>query len=369
MQGRIGLLEAGGGDLVQIENTAKELKLLGVDVDIKTGFDVDFSLYDIVHIFQLDWTPESFFYAKKAKEAGKPVVLSPIHHSVKEVAKFEEQYAFGFRRLTKTLFEDQFTRDTVKDVYRSLKDKRKLMPTLASMFLGLKNLHLGTLGMANTVLVQTEQEARDLEETYGVQFNWEKVSNGVGKNFLEYKEGKNPLGIKDYIISIGRIEPRKNHLKVVEAVKRFRQEYNLDIPLVFIGLKREKVHFEYTFRFDRELKRHSWIRHLDYVPYEDMPAYYHFAKVCVSASWFETTGLTSLEALFCSTNAVAAGARAKECLGEYSSYCSPDSVTSIKDAIAKEYFAPRPHIDDSMRSEYTWENAARKTLAVYETLL
>ncbi|GIW69594.1 MAG: hypothetical protein KatS3mg101_0341 [Patescibacteria group bacterium] len=37
-----------------------------------------------------------------------------------------------------------------------------------------------------------------------------------------------------------------------------------------------------------------------------MPDYYRNAKVCVSASWFETTGLTSLEALFCGTNAVAA---------------------------------------------------------------
>ena len=34
VQGKLDLMETGGGDRVQIENTVKELRLLGVDVDI-----------------------------------------------------------------------------------------------------------------------------------------------------------------------------------------------------------------------------------------------------------------------------------------------------------------------------------------------
>jgi glycosyltransferase involved in cell wall biosynthesis len=100
-----------------------------------------------------------------------------------------------------------------------------------------------------------------------------------------------------------------------------------------------------------------------------MPAYYTFAKVCVMASWFETTGLTLLEALFCGTNAVASSPRAKEILGDYASYCKPWDVESIKKAIGEQFYAKRPQLDESMRQEYTWENAAKKTYKVYKTLL
>jgi glycosyltransferase involved in cell wall biosynthesis len=117
------------------------------------------------------------------------------------------------------------------------------------------------------------------------------------------------------------------------------------------------------------LEQNNWIRHISKVPYDQMPSYYKFAKVCVSASWFETTGLTSLEALFCDTNAVASGDRAKECLGEYASYCKPDDVLSIKEAIENEYYAPRPSIDEELKSTFTWKNAAEKTLVVYNNLL
>ena len=116
MLGRIGLLEARGGDRIQVENTASELRKLGVEVDIKTSMEFDPRDYDIVHIFQLDWTPESYLYAKEAKKYNVPIVLSPIHHDVREVKKFDDKFVFDFRRISKILFRDQFKRDTFKNV-------------------------------------------------------------------------------------------------------------------------------------------------------------------------------------------------------------------------------------------------------------
>ena len=84
MLGRYHLMEHGGGDKVQIENTARELRALGADVEIKTDEDFIPQNYDIIHLFQLDWTPETYLYAQKAHDAGKPIILSPIHHSIKE---------------------------------------------------------------------------------------------------------------------------------------------------------------------------------------------------------------------------------------------------------------------------------------------
>ena len=366
MVGRIGLLENGGGDKVQIENTAAELRKLGVEVDIKTGFDFDPDNYDLVHIFQLDWTPETYLYAQKVKRVGKPLVLSPIHHNVEEVKEFDDSYAFDYRRFSKFLFKDQHDRDTFKNLYRSFTDPRKLIPTIKSVFKGLKKMHQETLAMADVVLVQTQLEAKDLRITYDVDFKWEVIPNGVGEPFLSPSPEGNPAGIENYILCVGRIEPRKNQLNIIEAVYQLRKELNQELPLVFVGKKVKSRHFEFTYLFNSALKKHEWIKHIDQVPYEKMPSYYANAKVGVSASWFETTGLTSLEALFCGANAVASGDRAKEYLGDLAYYCSPSDVPSIKEAIKAAYSAPPPKIPEKMRQSYTWENAARKTAEVYE---
>lgn len=370
LQGRVELFESGGGDKIQIENTARELTQLGVEVTLSTSLKQNPADFDLVHIFQLDWSPESYIFAKNAKKANKPLVLSPIHHSVAEVKRFDDEYTFGFRRLAKLIFREQHHRDTLKNIYRSVFNWKKAVPTLYSITLGLKKMHSQTLKMADTVLVQTDAEAADLRTTYGVDFKWKKVPNGVSAQFMTSDKFENPLGFSDYIICVGRVEPRKNQLMVIEAVAKLKSEGRLpeDTKLVFVG-RNSKNHVEYTLRFTKQLSLYPWIVHIPGVPYEKMPAYYKYAKVCVSASWFETTGLTSLEALYCGTNAVASGARAMEYLNSLASYCDPGNSASIQEAILREYSRPRPEIDEGIKREFTWENAAKKTLEAYNELL
>ncbi|MFC1700275.1 glycosyltransferase [Patescibacteria group bacterium] len=372
MLGRINLLEEGGGDKIQVVNTAKELEKLGVEIDIKTSMDFDPNEYDLIHIFQLDWTPETYLYTKKASKSNKPIVLSPIHHNVEEVKKFDDEFVFDFRRLSKLLFKDQFKRDTFKNIYRSIFDPKKLIPTLYTMLKGFKNTQKEVLEMSEVCLVQTVKEAEDLKRTFDVDIKWKKVMNGVGKPFtnIDMKRLKNKLGFENYILCVGRIEPRKNQLNIIKAVKKLREEEEKDIKLVFIGPIGGLKHFEYNSIFNNLVKENDWIIHVgEGVTYQNIQSYYKYAKVGVSASWFETTGLTSLEALYCGTNAVAAGMRAREYLGRYASYCEPDSIDSIKDAIKEEYYAERPKLDEKMKREYTWGYAAKQTLEAYKEVL
>ena len=368
MWSRVDVFDIRGGDLVQIEATADELRKLGVEVDISNDLGQDLKKYDLIHVFQMDWTPETYFYAKRAKGAGKPLVLSPIHHSVKEVTRFDDEYAFGFRKLISTFFKEQHHRDTWKNIYRSLKDRRKLKPTIYSIFLGLENMHKKTLAMSDVVLVQTEAEARDLVKTYGVKIKYVNVSNGVGKHFVDTIDYESPLDIEGYILVVGRVEARKNNLNIIEAVKNFMRENEVDTNLVFVGGKNAN-HGSFLKEFDSEVAKHSWVTYVPHTPWEEMPGLYHSAKVLISASWFETSGLTILEALFSGANAVAAGERAKEIVGDLVSYCDPGDVRSITKAIEEAYSAPPPKVPKKMKEEYTWENAARKTKKVYEDLL
>ena len=45
------------------------------------------------------------------------------------------------------------------------------------------------------------------------------------------------------------------------------------------------------------------------------------------------------------------------------------TLECIKEAIKKEYFGKRPALPKSIKEEYTWENAAKKTLEVYREVL
>ena len=226
-----------------------------------------------------------------------------------------------------------------------------------------------TLQMSDVVLVQTNVEARDLLDTYGVDFKWRKVVNGVGEQFINSQDFKNPFDFENYIISVGRIEPRKNHLSLIKAVEQLRKETGKDLQLVLIGRTGGYKHMEYNYHFKKAVAANPWIHHIQYVPYTDMPSYYKFAKVCVSASWFESTGLTSLEALYVGTNAVAAGDCAREYLGDLATYCEPDDINSIASAIKIELARSRPLIDESIKVAYTWKKAAEQTLDVYKSLL
>lgn len=369
MLGRIDLFQNRGGDTVQIENTAEELRNLGIEVDICSDLSIDMRGYDLIHIFQLDWIPEIYFYFLKAEKYNKKIVFSPIHHNINEVKRFDDEYVFDYRRISKILFKNQFSRDIFKNVYRSIRDIKRIGPTIYSVIYGFKNMQKRMLEWSDHILVQTNREAEDLKNTFEVDFRWTKISNGVGKIYYENKDYEPKLKLKDYVICVGRIEPRKNQLKIIEAVTEIREQSKEDINLVFLGSYKGAKHLEYTYLFNEALKKNKWITHIDRVSYKDMPSYYKYAKVCCSASWFETTGLTVLEALFCGTNAVASGDRARECLGDYASYCDPGDKKSIRIAIEKELKAPRPLLSDDMRREYTWENAARKTLEIYNCIL
>ena len=82
MLGRSDLFSAGGVDKVQIDNTAAELRKLGIEVDIDVTSDrSDFIKYDIVHVFQLDWVLDTYFHIKNAKKFGKPYTTTSANVS------------------------------------------------------------------------------------------------------------------------------------------------------------------------------------------------------------------------------------------------------------------------------------------------
>jgi glycosyltransferase involved in cell wall biosynthesis len=150
---------------------------------------------------------------------------------------------------------------------------------------------------ADAVAVVSKTTARDLEERYGVDpGRMTLVSNGVDERFFDARpltpEQRAERGIPpEYLLMVGTLEPRKNHLGAFEAL--LRSEVGRDLPLVVAG--RRGWSDEQIVERIAELKgRVIWLR---YVPESLLPALYAGAQATIYPSWYEGFGLPALEAL------------------------------------------------------------------------
>jgi glycosyltransferase involved in cell wall biosynthesis len=100
-------------------------------------------------------------------------------------------------------------------------------------------------------------------------------------------------------------------------------------------------------------------------------AVYASAKVHVLPSFFETTGLSSLEAAAMGCNiVVGTGGDTRDYFGDNAWYCDPSETSSIRSAVDAAFHAPyNPEFRKEILSHYTWERAAEETLKAYKQVL
>lgn len=374
-QSRVDLYNPRGGDTIQMEQTKKAIEKLdsSIKIDIDTSIKKkDISKYDIVHLFNLDWIPETYLQAKWAKENGKKIVLSAIHHSEKEVLLFEKEARFGIRRLYNAIIPWQSMRDVWKNIYRSIFNYKKAYPTLVQLFKGIRNEQREIVKMSDVIVVQTKEEAIDIGKDFNVKnFKWKKVVNGVNVDVF-YNARKSFKGKKKKIIlNVGRIEPRKNQLSLIKAFELLQKEEKYkDFKLVFIGAL-SKNHPEYVYRFKKLVKENSNISYLGVVSLEKVAKHMSESLVYAHTSWFETTGLVCLEAAVSGLSIVATGTRVREYIGNKAYYCKPDDIISIKNGLVDAIENPVDieGLQKDVKKTYSWEEAAKQTISIYNSLM
>ena len=88
------------------------------------------------------------------------------------------------------------------------------------------------------------------------------------------------------------------------------------------------------------------------------------------ASWFETTGLVSLEAAYLGCNIVITNRGDQlDYFGDNAFYCDPESVSSIKEAVDAAYVSASSDIlRQKILTEYNWEVTAQRTIHAYKEI-
>lgn len=336
-----------GGGEVQLLKTKEYVEKVG-SYSIKL-FDIFIDKledYDILHNFSM--SHDCLSLCKMAKKRGVKIAISPIYWKTSEYSSAKVS------SVEKLLI-------TLKEFYYNLNFYG--IPTFRTLF-PFKDF----LELADIILPNSRMEAALLANEFKI--NKQKfyvVPNGAEKKVSMARPDffVQNHNLEDFILFVGRIERRKNVLALLKACK------NMKMPLVLIGHYSER-----DYRYFKECKKiansNRNIHYLGFIPpdSEELFSAYAAAKVFVLPSWYETPGLSALEAGLAGCNIVITDrGSTTEYFKDYAWYVNPASTEDIRKKILEAYENPKSRkLRKLILDNYTWEKVAQKTLEAYDLI-
>lgn len=351
---RATLYSTPGGDTKQLDMTAHYLRNMNVEVDVYlTDQSIDYSKYDLLHFFNIIRPADILGHVKKAE---KPYAVSTIFL---DYGEFEKKTRGGLMKWMNTVFsEDQI--EYIKAIARWVKNGEKI-GSYKYLLWGHSRCVRYIAEHAGILLPNSENEYRRFVKKYGVEQKYHVIPNGIDNNVAAKVSKKNPK-YENVILCVARIEGRKNQLNLIRALNNTQYK-------VYIHGKPSPNNIGYYEQCRKEAADN--IHFSEWLTEDELYEMYHSAKVHILPSYFETTGLSSLEAAVMGCNIVVTEkGDTRDYFKDDAWYCNPDDTDSIKDAVDKAYNAPYdPAFKERILKNYTWERAAEETLAGYKNVL
>jgi glycosyltransferase involved in cell wall biosynthesis len=197
------------------------------------------------------------------------------------------------------------------------------------------------------VLAISERTKADVAELYGV----DAVVTPLGVD-ASFAPGAEP---DSYLLLVGSVEPRKNPLAAAEAAREVGRR------LVVAGPVRDEA-------LARELRaRGADLR--GYVAKDELARLYRGAACLLFPSRYEGFGLPLVEAMASGTPVVAApDAALREVAGDAVVFAEPTELADgVRRALAERERLVAAGLERARR--FTWEETARRTVAVYREVL
>jgi glycosyltransferase involved in cell wall biosynthesis len=236
----------------------------------------------------------------------------------------------------------------------------------------------GSIERSDRIIVISEFTRDELTSLYPVSDNKiTVVHGGIDDIFHEPLTEDDLMRVRfrfnlpeKYILTVGTWEPRKNLVRLLQAWRKLRMAGKLGgYKLVMVGMK-GWLCGEIEQKFRNQAGQRG-VMSIGYVPRTAMPAIYRGASAFIYPSIYEGLGLPPLEALACGVPVAAARAGAiPEVLGEAALYFDPSDPREIAEAMdavitREELSAQLRQKGEEQIKDFTWENAAEKTIQVY----
>lgn len=346
---RSSLYSVKGGDTIQVVETARALNKIGIVVRIYLADgQIDYAQYDLLHFFNITRPADMIFHIEKS---GKPFLLSPVFVEYAGFDKHGRKGISGF--FAKYLAADQF--EYLKTIARCLNGTDRLI-SKKYIWMGQAKSIRKILRSASLLLPNSFSEYRRLQKAYGLSPACSIIVNGVDADLFT------PMGSVErdpcLVLSVGRIEGIKNQLNLIRALN------NTSFRLLVIG-KPAPNQLSY-YQECRKLAATN-IEFIDHLPQQELLHFYAKATVHALPSFFETTGLSSLEAAAMGCHIVVSKrGDVYDYFGEDALYCDPDSPESIFQAVSSAAAKNKnPLLQKKVIEKYNWQQAAIATAAAY----
>ena len=243
-----------------------------------------------------------------------------------------------------------------------------------------QNITRWTIKKANAIISVSENTKKDIIDMFGIPGGRiHVICEGVNPDFRQISEKAALDKVRQkydlpgrFLLFVGALEPRKNIPFLIRAYSKLVDEKAINDPLVIAGSKGWL--FDSIFKTVRELKLEEKVRFLGYVPKDDLPGLYNLAQVFVYPSLYEGFGFPPLEAMACGTPVITSNTSSfPETVGDSGMMVDPNDLQGFVDAVhclmtdnvLREEFI-RKGLERA--GKFSWENCARKTLAVYESV-
>jgi glycosyltransferase involved in cell wall biosynthesis len=346
------LFTSRGGDTVQVVNTAAQLSQEGVETDIRLTHEaIDYARYDLLHFFNVTRPADICYHIRRS---GKPFVVSPI---LVDYTQYDQYYRKGLSGLVFRLFPPHL-HEYAKTIARWIKGTDSIK-TFSYIWKGQQKSIREIVSRASALLPNSAMERAQLSKLYPSDTN-RIVPNGINPGLFTYtRQVPKKSGL---VLCVARIEGLKNQLNLIKGMNGTAYE------LVIIGSPAVN---QYSYYEACKRSASANVRFIDHLPQEELVRYYQLAKVHVLPSWFETCGLSSLEAAAMGCNIVITEkGYTREYYEDYAFYCDPASPDSIREAVDQAAKAPVPEgLRHKIIHEYTWQIAAKKTAAAYRQVI
>jgi glycosyltransferase involved in cell wall biosynthesis len=242
--------------------------------------------------------------------------------------------------------------------------------------LGFRLLARGSLRRCDRIIVYSANTRRDLLSR-GMAEPGAIVNIPLGVNpglkpglltedFLQRYQLQRP-----FILTVGVLEPRKNHVILFEMLRRLRQG-GMAVDLVVIG--REGWRWSTPLSRPQYQPLAPWVRILADVPERDLAEFYGRAAVFAYPSLYEGFGLPILEAMACGTPVVSSSSSSlPEVAGEAALYADPHDAEAFTRQVARLLSEGRLRqrmVEAGLQRarQFSWRRTAEETLAVYQNV-
>lgn len=244
--------------------------------------------------------------------------------------------------------------------------------------------HSVTLGMkrANKIIAVSKHTKKDILRNFTISAEKiEVIYEGVTQKFASIRNNAVKCRFRkkyklddEIILFVSELNFRKNIPTLLNAYYLFKNKHSefktTKYKLVLCGQK-GKVFNAKILSQTEELNLKNDVIFLDHIPDDDLPLLYNVATLFIFPSLYEGFGLPPLEAMACGCPVIASNTSSlPEVIGEAGILVDPLDAQGFANAMN------RITTDDSLRKElikkgierarlFSWEKAAKETLAVY----